>query len=242
MTKERVQKLLARAGYGSRRSCEKFIRAGRVRVNGKPIALGARADPNRDTITIDGEQVHLRRSFRYVVLNKPRGVVSTVNPQPQDQRPTVRELVDLPGHLVPVGRLDVESEGLMLLTDDGELVNRLTHPRYEHTKTYRVLVRRKPDEETLDTWRRGVVLPDGYKTLPCEVKLINVHKGSTWLEIVMREGRKRQIREVGRALGHPVLKIIRTHIGPLALGDLKPGAWRKLASHEVRKLQAIKRE
>ncbi|MBN1285185.1 MAG: rRNA pseudouridine synthase [Anaerolineae bacterium] len=239
---ERVQKLLARAGLGSRRACEEFIRAGRVTVNGAVIALGARADPDEDVIAVDGERVRVQSRFTYVMLNKPRGVVSAVVAQAQEDRPTVRDLVDLPGHLFPVGRLDVESEGLILLTDDGELANVLTHPRYEHTKTYRVLVEGQPSEQTLAAWRRGIVLPDGTKTQPCKINIARPERDVTWLKITMQEGRKRQIREVGLALGHPVKYILRTKLGPLELGDLKPGEWRRLNEDEIRMLQALKQQ
>lgn len=237
---ERVQKLLARAGLGSRRGCEKFIRAGRVTVNGEVIELGARADPDTDEIALDGEPVNVKTDFTYVMLNKPRGVVSTAVSQSQDDRPTVRDLVDLPGRLFPVGRLDVESEGLILLTDDGELTNFLTHPRYGHTKTYRVLMEGQPSESTLTAWRRGVVLPDGTKTQSCKVNIARLERDVTWLKFTLREGHKRQIREMGLVMGHPVKYILRIRLGPLALGDLKPGQWRLLNNDELAKLQALK--
>lgn len=237
MTTERLQKLLARAGLGSRRRCEDIIRQGRVSVNGKTARLGDSADPEADVILVDGERLRLSQSFTYVMVNKPRGVITAAAAQRQEGRPTVRDLVDLPGRIVPVGRLDADSEGLVILTDDGELVNRLTHPRFEHPKTYRVQVAGRPSEETLAAWRRGVVLDDG-RTLPCAVRVLNVEKGTTWLEMVLREGRKRQIRRMGAVMGHPVRRIIRTHIGPLALEDLKPGEWRRLTPDEVARLRA----
>ncbi len=238
-TTERVQKILARAGFGSRRACEELIRQGRVTVNGQTARLGDQADPAADVIAVDGERVRAPQAFTYVILNKPRGVVSTVTAQRQETRPTVRDLVNLPGRLYPVGRLDAESEGLVLLTDDGNLANRLTHPRYGHTKTYRVLVNGNPTEETLAAWRRGIVL-DGERTLPAEVKPLRVEGNNTWLQMVLREGRKRQIREMCAVMGHPVRRIIRTHIGPLALGNLRPGEWRALTPDEVQHLQAAR--
>jgi pseudouridine synthase len=241
VVEERVQKLLARAGKGSRRGCEELISQGRVAVNGKIITLGARADPNRDIIMVDGERVNISAEFTYIALNKPRDVISAVSAQPQENRRTVRELVDVPGHLFPVGRLDAKSEGLILMTDDGALAQRLTHPRYGHEKTYKVLVKGRPTEETLTEWRRGVQLPnDDTPTLPAKVTVLKVEKEGTWLRIVMKEGRKRQIRDVGMVLGHPVWRIIRTHIGPLALGALKPGEWRRLTPDEVSTLRAVK--
>ena len=166
---ERLQKLMAQAGLGSRRACEVLISAGRVSVNGRTAGLGEKADPQRDRILVDGQPLKLPEVPVYIALYKPRGVLSAVSSP--DPRPTVRDLVDLPGHLYPVGRLDVDSEGLILLTSDGELANRLTHPRYGHEKEYRVLVARRPDQEQLETWRRGVVFEDGYRTAPSEVRL-----------------------------------------------------------------------
>ncbi len=233
---ERIQKLLARAGYGSRRACEEFIRQGRVAVNGQRATLGDRADPDSDDLTLDGEAVELPERHIYIALHKPQGVVSAVKGQPQDDRPTVRELVDVPGHIFPVGRLDADSEGLILLTSDGDLANRLTHPRYEHEKVYHVLVKGRPGESVLERWRRGLLLDDK-RTLPCKVRTLEAESGATWLEVVMREGRKRQIRRVAEALGHPVRRIVRVAIASLALGDLSPGAWRRLSKAEVRALR-----
>jgi 23S rRNA pseudouridine2605 synthase len=239
VTLQRVQKILARAGLGSRRACEELIRQGRVTVNEQVAQLGTRADPEVDLLAVDGERVQASGAFTYVALYKPRGVVSTAVRQTQERRPSVRELVPLPGHLYPVGRLDVESEGLVLLTDDGELTNRLTHPRYGHTKTYRVLVAGRPTEEALSAWRRGIVL-EGTRTSPCQVRVLRAEKNHTWLKVVMRQGRKRQIRRLADALGHPVRRLIRTHIGPLALGKLEPGEWRKLSREEVNALRGAK--
>ncbi|HPN50830.1 MAG TPA: pseudouridine synthase [Anaerolineaceae bacterium] len=232
---ERIQKILARAGLGSRRSCEDLITAGRVVVNGVRVELGAKADPERDKIFLDGKPLPKMESPTYIALHKPRGVLSDDNPE--DSRPTVRTLVPVEGHLFAVGRLDLDSEGLILLTNDGELANHLTHPRYEHEKEYRVLLVTHPDEEQLAIWRRGVVLEDGYRTAPAKVDVEgNVGKG-TWLRIVMHEGKKRQIREVGKTIGLPVERIIRVRIATLKLGNLKPGEWRYLTREEVAALQ-----
>jgi 23S rRNA pseudouridine2605 synthase len=231
---ERLQKILARAGYGSRRVCEAIIEAGRVQVNGKPVRLGDKADPSRDHITVDGRLLEAEAPV-YVVLYKPRGVLSTV--REPGGRQTVRDLVDLPGTLYPVGRLDFDSEGLILMTNDGELANRLTHPRYEHEKEYRVLVARHPDAEQLNLWRRGLVLADGYRTHPAEVFVESKYGKGTWLRVILKEGHKRQIREMGRATGLPVVKIIRVRMGSLELGRLKPGQWRYLTEQEVKLLK-----
>jgi 23S rRNA pseudouridine2605 synthase len=231
---ERIQKILARAGFGSRRACEQLITTGRVKVNGKTATLGEKADSHTDKILVDGQAIQPAEELVYVAVYKPRNVLSTVSAP--DTRQTVRELVDLPGRLYPVGRLDVDSEGLILLTNDGELANRLTHPRYGHEKEYQVLVASRPDEEQLATWRRGVVLEDGYKTQPCEVHFQAPSGKGAWLRVVLREGRKRQIRETGMRLGLPVVKIIRVRIGSLQLGHLNPGEWRILSANEVSEL------
>lgn len=228
---ERLQKILAQAGLGSRRSCEEIIAAGRVRVNGQVALLGTKADPQRDDIIVDGKPIKVDQSMVYIALYKPRGVLSTVTAP--DPRSTVRDLVSVPGKLYPVGRLDVDSEGLVLLTNDGELANKITHPRYGHEKEYQVLIARRPDNDQLQTWRRGVVLEDGHRTAPAEVNFVRTHGKGAWLRIVMREGRKRQIREVGGRLGLPVVRIIRTRIGTLLLGNLKPREWRHLTQREI---------
>ena len=237
---ERVQKILARAGYGSRRACEELIRQGRVAVNGKVVQLGQKADPDRDRITVDGEPVRVKRQYTYIILHKPRGVLSDEG-DGSGRRPTVRDLVDVPGHLFPVGRLDMRSEGLILLTDDGDLAFRLTHPRFGHEREYQALVEGEPDEATLRKWRRGVFL-DGRRTAPAEVTVIKRGKDRTWLRIVLREGRKRQIRRMAAMLGHPVHRLIRVRIGPLRLDNLKPGQWRRLTKAEVQALRSAIRE
>jgi len=232
---ERLQKLLAQAGYGSRRASEQFIVEGRVRVNGKVATLGQKADLAKDNITVDGKPLPKAETLTYIAIYKPRNVLSLV--EGPDPRPTVRELVPIEGHLYPVGRLDFDSEGLILMTNDGDLTNKLTHPRYGHTKEYRVLLARRPDEEQLDTWRRGVVLEDGHKTAPADVRFDSTSGKGAWIRVIMGEGRKRQIREIGKLLGLPVVRIIRVRIGTLRLGNLKPRQWRHLTSEEVKALK-----
>jgi len=232
---ERLQKLLAQAGYGSRRSCEVFIIEGRVKVNGRVAELGQKADLSKDTITIDGKALAKRETLTYIALYKPRNVLSAA--EGRDDRQTVRDLIPLEGHLYPVGRLDFDSEGLILMTNDGDLTNKLTHPRYGHEKEYRVLLARRPDEKQLEAWRRGVVLEEGDKTAPAEVKFLSTSGKGAWIRVVMGEGKKRQIREVGRLLGLPVVKIIRLRIGTLKLGNLKPRQWRHLTEDEVTELK-----
>ena len=229
--KERLQKILARAGYGSRRSCEELISAGRVRVYGQVAGLGDKADPIQDQITVDGRPVKKAEELVYVALYKPRGVVSTVSDP--GLRTAVRDLVPVEGTLYPVGRLDFDSEGLILMTNDGDLANKLTHPRYEHEKEYRVLVATHPDGDQLAKWRRGVVLEDGFKTSPADVYVISKYGKGAWLNVILKEGYKRQIREMGKVTGLPVVRIVRVRIGELRLGNLKPKEWRYLTPQEV---------
>lgn len=235
---ERVQKILARSGYGSRRECETFITQGRVKVNGKVIKLGDKADAHTDQITLDDRPVQVQTSFVYVALYKPRGVLSAA--YSPEGRKTVCDLIDIQTRLYPVGRLDIDSEGLILLTNDGELANLITHPRYGHEKEYRVLVAKKPDEEQINNWQRGIILSDGYKTQPAKVKIETIVGRGAWLRVVLREGRKRQIRETGSLLGLPVVRIIRVRIGDVYLGLLKPRQWRYLTQAEINSLKQLK--
>jgi len=238
MKAERLQKVLARSGYGSRRSCEALIIARRVTVNGQIAEIGTLANPEMDSICVDGNQLKPPERKIYIMLNKPVGVLSSL--RSQGGKPTVRDLVKSNERLYPVGRLDLNSEGLILLTNDGKLTNHLTHPRYEHEKEYRVLLNRRPDESQLETWRRGVLLPDGLKTLPAQCWLENDQ--TAWLRVVMRQGRKRQIRETARVLGLHVRKLIRVRVGKLKLGDLKSGQFRELSKTEIRELFALPEE
>ncbi len=234
---ERLQKILAQAGYGSRRACEDFITAGRVRVNGEIATLGQKADPATDKITLDGKAIAAAETLTYIALYKPRLVLSTVENERGDERETVRDLVDIPQHVHPVGRLDFESEGLVLMTNDGDLTNQLTHPKYGHQKEYRVLLARRPDQEQLEAWRRGVILEDGYKTAPVEVRFEAAQGKGAWVRVVMGEGRKRQIRETCKQLGLPIVRIVRVRIGSLRLGNLRPRQWRYLTRQEVEELK-----
>jgi len=234
---ERLQKILAQAGYGSRRASEDFISAGRVRVNGQIASLGQKADPAVDKITVDGKPIAAAENLIYIALYKPRNVLSTVEHERGDIRQTVRDIVDVPGHLYPVGRLDFESEGLVLMTNDGDLTNQLTHPRYGHQKEYRVLLARRPDHEQLEAWKRGVVLEDGYKTAPLDVRYESSQGKGAWVRVTMGEGRKRQIRETCKQLGLPIVRILRIRIGALRLGNLKPRQWRYLTTEEVEALK-----
>lgn len=237
---ERLQKFLARAGVASRRHAEELILAGRVQVNGQRVTqLGTKVQPERDEVQVDGRAVRPAAARVYVLLHKPAGVVTTAS-DPQG-RQTAVDL--LPSSLrdervFPVGRLDLESEGLLLLTNDGAFALRLTHPRYEQEKEYHALVRGRPTAEALEPLRRGLLLPGETRpTAPAEARLLRTApQGTSWLSITLHEGRKRQVRRMLAAVGHPVLRLIRVRVGALRLGDLPPGQWRLLSAAEVEKL------
>ena len=230
---ERLQKILASAGIGSRRDCEELIKAGRVVVNRKVAEIGQKADPVKDRITVDGRLIKPPESKIYIALNKPRYCLSTVEPELGDTRLTVCDLIPMLERLYPVGRLNFESEGLILMTNDGELAQKLQHPRYEHEKEYRVLVARHPDQAQLTAWRRGVVLEDGFKTHSADVRVDKESGKGMWLKVTLKEGHKRQIREMGTMTGLPVVRIVRIRMGSLHLGNLKYREWRQLTPQEV---------
>ena len=238
---ERLQKILARAGIASRRKAEELIAGGLVTINGQVASLGDRADPAVDAVKVDGRRVPPAVPQRYLVLNKPPGYVSTVSDP--EGRPTVLDLVPigLRKALVPVGRLDFQSEGLLLLTNDGEWAQRIAHPRYGCAKTYEVKVRGMPEERDIERLRRGMWI-EGRRTLPAEVRLLRTtargrETGNSWWEVVLRQGRSRQIREMFFRVGHGVLKLHRVAIGPLRDPALPPGAYRELAEVEVEQLR-----
>jgi 23S rRNA pseudouridine2605 synthase len=235
-TPERLHKALARAGIASRRQCEQLIAQGRVSVNGQIVReAGSRVRLAQDHVQVDGKPVQAAPEHVYILLHKPAGVVSTAR-DPQG-RTTVLDLVPSETRLFPVGRLDADSEGLLLLTNDGDLAHHLTHPRFAIEKEYHVLLERRPSAETLRAWRAGVLL-HGKRTAPAQVSIGAAEAGGVWLRVVLREGRKRQIREVARALGHSVRRLLRVREGSLHLGRLSAGQWRHLSSAEVRALQA----
>jgi 23S rRNA pseudouridine2605 synthase len=231
---ERLQKILARAGVASRRASEELIQQRRVTVNGETAHLGQSADASRDDIRLDGKRIAAAPEPVWVVLNKPPGVV--VSDRAQGKRRTARGLVDLQARLFAVGRLDVESEGLVVLTNDGQAAERLSHPRYEQEKEYRVLLDRPPDDEQLAAWGRGLVLADGFRTRPAQLRREPGGRSQRWLRLVLREGHKRQIRESARALGLRVERLIRIRHGPFVLGAMKPGEWRLASETEVARL------
>jgi len=236
---QRLQKVLSQAGIASRRAAEKLIAEGRVSVNGATVReMGVKADPTVDDIRVDGRRVKSAERPRYILLNKPKGYVTTRS-DPQ-RRPTVIDLVSgVREYVYPVGRLDYDSEGLLLLTNDGDLAARLTHPRHGVERTYEARVAGMPDREAIDRLRRGIPL-DGHRTLPATVILVDERRrdGNGLLRITIREGRNRQVRRMCEAVGHPVEMLRRTRIGPLADSRLRVGQWRELTATEVEKLKS----
>jgi len=227
---ERLQKILAQAGLGSRRTAEDLIAEGRVRVNGEVARLGTRADAEADTIEVDGAVIGVRQGLVHYLLNKPAGVVTTASDP--EGRPTVVALVPPEPRVYPVGRLDADTEGLLLLTNDGELAHRLTHPSFGVDKEYLAEVEGTPSRGALRRLREGVELDDG-PTAPAKVSLVGDHT----LRITIHEGRNRQVRRMADAVGHPVRRLVRVRIGPLTDRRLAPGEWRELTQAEVRSLE-----
>ncbi|HEU5249923.1 MAG TPA: pseudouridine synthase [Thermoanaerobaculia bacterium] len=245
MESVRVQKIIADAGLASRREAEEWIREGRVRVNGQVVGLGDRADPDRDAIRVDGKRVRPRAGAKsYVLLNKPKGYVTTVDDP--EGRNTVLDLLPprVRGVVKPVGRLDVQTEGLLILTDDGELARLVTDPSTGCPKEYRVKVSGVPGDAQLARLRRGIPL-DGRPTRAAEIERVSTTArggaGNTWLRVVLKEGRTRQIRRMFETIGHPVSKLKRVAIGPIRDDRLPTGAWRPLSRVEVERLRGIGR-
>ena len=238
MAEQRVQKVLADQGICSRREAERLIAAGKVKVNGHPVGLGDKMDPDFDKVMIDGKTVRIvrKRQYTYIMLHKPRGYLTT---RADDRgRKTVMELVaDVPAMLRPVGRLDKDSEGLLLMTDDGAFINMLTHPSGGVGKLYRVTVNPRATEQQIIEMSSGVVLDDGVKTQPCVIHVVVDEPGRSVLEITLHEGRNRQIRRMCAAAGLEVLRLRRIAEGPLQLGTLAPGAWRPLTEAELAALR-----
>jgi len=249
MPSERLQKLLSAAGIASRREAEEIIREGRVSVNGIVVTeVGTKADPDKDHVKIDGKHLRIRKVRRYFLLNKPRGVV--VTKEDPEGRQTVLGLLGrrVPGRVVPVGRLDLDSEGLLILTDDGDLVQKLTHPSGGCTKEYEVKVAGIPTPSQIARLSRGILLPDeNRRTAPATVELTSTTPekngvgGNAWLKVVLMEGRSRQIRRMFDLVGHPVAKLRRVAIGPIRDRKLRPGDFRELSDVEVEALRSIPR-
>ena len=248
-----LPRVLSAAGAGPRNKCDGIVRGGRVTVNGRVVRdPEGRADPFRDRIVLDGRALSLDNACRYLVLNKPYGVLCAFTDP--EGRPTLADFVDVPD-VYAAGRLDFDSEGLLLLTSDGWLIDRLGHPRYRHPKTYLAQVERVPDAGALEALRQGVMVK-GRRTAPALVELLpgepqlpprpvpirhRKNVPTAWLRLALTEGRKRQVRRMTAAVGHPTLRLVRVGIGPLEIGDLKPGSWRELNLSELEALQALLR-
>lgn len=260
-----IIRVLAAAGAGPRAKCEGMVRGGRVAVNGQVLRKPqARADPFHERITLDGQPLPLDNTCRYLVLNKPYGVLcafTDAEDEGEDEvgeskgRPTLSNYVDVPD-VYAAGRLDLDSEGLLLLTSDGWLIHRLSHPRYQHPKTYLAQVELEPDEAALTALRQGVIVK-GRRTAPAQVELLSTEPDlpprpvpirfrktvpTAWVRLVLTEGQKRQVRRMTAAVRHPTLRLVRIGIGPLKLGDLKPGAWRDLSQEELNALRSMLRQ
>ncbi|MBI5875961.1 MAG: rRNA pseudouridine synthase [Deltaproteobacteria bacterium] len=236
---ERLQKIMAQAGIASRRKAEEMILEGRVTVNRQTVTeLGSKADPEKDRIAVDGRVISRTQEKGekiYILLNKPKGCISTVSDP--EGRPTVIDLVKVKQRIFPVGRLDLDAEGVLLLTNDGELANKLIHPRYKIPKKYLVKVSDAPDEKDMAKLRKGIYLEDG-RTLPAEAKFIKATKTNSWIELTVYEGRNRLVKRMCFAIGHSVLKLQRTEFAGIKLGSLKPGEFRALTAGEVKMLKA----
>ena len=225
--------MLARAGFGSRRTAEELIAAGRVEVDGETAHLGRRVDIDRERIAVDGVPVSVRQDLVYYLLNKPKRVVTTASDP--EGRPTVLDLVPLEPRVFQVGRLDFETEGLLVLTNDGDLAQQLSHPSHSVEKAYLVEVSGVPSRGALRRLRDGVDLDDG-RTAPARVRLVQSRDDNAALELIIHEGRNRQVRRMCEAVGHPVRRLVRTRVGPVTDRKLAPGSWRPLRQREVRAL------
>lgn len=235
-TKIRLQKFLAHAGVCSRRAAETLISSGRVSIDGQIVTkLGTKVDPDTNDVRVNGTKISIKRSFIYLLLNKPKGILTTVH-DPYG-RPTVMGLLGkVAGRVYPVGRLDKDSEGLLLFTNDGALAYGLLHPSHKVSKTYRVTVKGMPSKAELDMLREGVEI-EGKKTLPCKIKVLTTSSHSSIIEVILKEGRKRQIKMMFNTIDHRVIRLIRIEMGPLKLGELPPGQFRELTESEIKLLK-----
>ena len=234
----RLQKILSQAGVASRRAAERLIAEGRVTINGRTVAeMGTKADPDADDIRVDGRRVKSAERRRYILLYKPTGYVTTRS-DPQRRRTVVDLLAGIREYVYPVGRLDYDSEGLILLTNDGDLAARLTHPRHGVERTYEARVAGMPDDDALERLRNGIPL-DGRRTRPAVVALLNSGRREPEgvVRMTIKEGRNRQVRRMLEAIGHPVRSLKRTRFGPVSDRQLKAGQWRELTADEVRRLR-----
>ena len=237
MAEERIQKIMSEQGLCSRRAAEQIIAEGRVKVNGHPVKVGDKMDPNRDVLHVDDERIYIQKNQQlyYLALYKPRGYVTTASDELG--RKTVMELVsDIPARLYPVGRLDKDSEGLLLMTNDGAFAQAVTHPSGGISKLYRVTVQPRADESQILKMSSGVVLDDGTKTMPCAINVVTDEPGRTVMEMTLKEGKNREIRRMCEAVGLEVARLKRIQIGGVKMGMLKQGDWRDLTEIEVKKL------
>lgn len=247
MELERLQKIIAHAGFASRREAETMIREGRVTVNGRVVTeLGSKADPANDHVKVDGKLITRAETHRYILLYKPKEVMTTVE-DPQGRKTVIQLVKGVRERIYPIGRLDFHSEGLILLTNDGDLAFKVSHPKHGSVKTYHVKVRGVPEERLVDKLQRGITL-DGKRTLPCEIERMKTtgrstgrgdDEGNSWFEVRLREGRTQQIRKMFQAVGHPVSKLRRVAIGPISDPKLTPGDWRELTPREVKMLATM---
>jgi len=235
VTEERIQKFLASSGLGSRRYSEGLVEAGRVRINGRVVTeLGTKVDPDKAQVEVDGRRV-VRQPYVYLVLHKPRGCVSTL--RDPEGRETVAALVsEVDARVVPVGRLDYATSGVLLMTNDGDFVDKLLHPSGGAAKVYQVKVRGKLEERDLERWRRSIEV-DGRRTKPAQVRILEIVEDKTWLEIELHEGRNRQIRRLADEAGQPVLRLIRVEYAGITVETLRPGQWRYLSRDELLELR-----
>lgn len=228
--KMRIHKYLAHAGVASRRSAEELVSGGKVTVNGQPAKIGQVIESDTAKVTLDGKPVTLAQTLEYYLLYKPRRVLSTL--ADPEGRPTVASLIKSSSRLYPVGRLDYDSEGLMLLTNDGDLAYQITHPKFEIDKTYKVLLKGVISDKSVGYLESGVTI-EGQKTAPAQVEVVEAQSHNTWIKITIHEGRNRQIRKMCQAVGHPVMRLIRIKLGPWELGDLKTGQYQALSPSEI---------
>ena len=237
MAKERLQKLIAACGLASRREAERWIEAGRVAVDGRIATIGDKADPLKEQVTVDDKPIGASETTVTILLNKPVGYVTTM--RDPEGRPVVSDLLtDIPQRVVPVGRLDLTTEGLLLMTNDGALAQQLSHPRFHVEKTYLARVHGLVDAAAVDQLARGIKLEDGV-TAPARVKLVRTTRTNSWLELTLHEGRNRQVRRMCEALGYPVSRLKRIGYAFLQEGNLKPGQYRRLTIKEVSRLKAL---
>lgn len=232
--KVRLQKFLAESGVASRRKSEELIEQGRVKVNGNTAQIGDKINPKRDTVTVNGKKIVKQKTHTYIMLHKPRGFITTMSDE-MDRKCVAQLIKDVPGRVYPVGRLDRDSEGMLLFTNDGEFANAMTHPARHVPKTYRVTVRPSVNEEQITKLTTGIMIDDRM-TSPCEVRIVSREEGRVVLEIILHEGRNRQIRKMCEEVGLEVARLKRTAIGSIKLGMLKQGDYRELTEDEVRKL------